>query len=149
MGTDIEYCGGSGAGETVKIVNNLIIAVSMCSLSEALVLGVKAGVKPDILYNTLSKGSADSFVLRNHVKNFVMQGKFDEGVFPVDYIMKDLNLALVTADQYRVPQYFGSLAYQAYEHARAAGHAKQYYPAVIQVLEKLAGVEVRGETEVK
>jgi 3-hydroxyisobutyrate dehydrogenase len=149
MGTDIEYCGTTGAGEIVKIINNLIIGVSMCSLAEALVLGVKAGVDPEVLFRTLSKGSANSFVMQNHVKNFVMKGKFDEGVFPVDYIMKDLNLALVTAEKYQVPQYFASLAYQAYGHARAAGFAKQYYPAVIQVLEKLAGVEVRGETELK
>jgi 3-hydroxyisobutyrate dehydrogenase len=143
MGTDIEYCGGSGSGEIVKIINNLIIAVSMCSLSEALILGVKAGVKPDILYKTLSKGSADSFVLQNHVRNFAMKGKFEEGVFPVDYIMKDLNLAMVTAEKYHIPQYFGSLAYQAYELARASGYSKQYYPVVIKVLEELTGVEVR------
>lgn len=147
MGTDIEYCGGPGAGETVKIINNLIIAVSVCSLSEALVLGVKAGVKPDVLYNTLSKGSADSFVLRNHVRNFMMQGKFEEGVFPVDYIMKDLNLAMVTAEKYHIPQYFGSLAYQTYELARASGYSKQYYPVVVKVLEELAGVEMRAEPD--
>jgi 3-hydroxyisobutyrate dehydrogenase-like beta-hydroxyacid dehydrogenase len=63
MGSDVEYVGDSGAGEIVKIINNLIIAVSMCSLSEALVLGVKAGVKPDVLIKALSKGSAGSFVL--------------------------------------------------------------------------------------
>jgi 3-hydroxyisobutyrate dehydrogenase-like beta-hydroxyacid dehydrogenase len=148
MGTDIEYCGTTGAGEIVKIINNLIIGVSMCSLAEALVLGVKSGVDPAVLFRTLSKGSANSFALQNHVKNFVMKGKFDEGVFPVDYIMKDLNLALVTAEQYKVPQYFGSLAYQAYSQARAAGYARQYYPAVIQILEKLVGIEVRGETDV-
>jgi 3-hydroxyisobutyrate dehydrogenase len=147
MGTDIEYCGGSGAGETVKIINNLIIAVSVCSLSEALVLGVKAGVKPDVLYSTLSKGSADSFVLRNHVKNFMMEGKFEEGVFPVDYIMKDLDLVMATAEKYHIPQYFGSLAYQTYELARASGYSKQYYPVVIKVLEKLAGVEMRSEPD--
>jgi 3-hydroxyisobutyrate dehydrogenase-like beta-hydroxyacid dehydrogenase len=147
MGTDIEYCGSKGAGEIVKLINNLLIAVSMCSLSEALVLGVKAGVSPEVLYRTLSKGSANSFVLQNHVKNFAMKGKFEEGVFPVDYIMKDLNLAMVTAEKYHVPQYFGSLAYQAYEFARASGYSKQYYPAVIQVLEKLVGVEVRGKIE--
>lgn len=145
MGTDIEYCGVCGAGEVVKIVNNLIIAVSMCSLSEALLLGVKAGVKPDVLFKTLSKGSGDSFVLQNHIKNFVMQGKFEEGVFPVDYIMKDLNLAMVTAEKYHIPQYFGSLAYQAYEMARASGYSKQYYPVVIKVLEELSGVEFRTE----
>lgn len=145
MGTDIEYCGACGAGATVKIINNLIIAVSMCSLSEALVLGVKAGVKPDVLVQTLGKGSADSFVLQNHVKNFVMKGKFEEGVFPIDYIMKDLSLAMMTAEKYHIPQYFGSLAYQAYESARASGYSKQYYPAVIKVLEALAGVDVRAE----
>jgi len=147
MGTDIDYCGAAGAGETVKLINNLLIAVSVCSLAEALVLGVKAGVDPAVLFKNLSKGSANSFVLQNHVKNFVMKGNFAEGVFPVDYIMKDLDLAMVTAEKYHIPQYFGSMAYQTYEHARAAGYSKQYFPAVIQLLEKLAGVEVRGKTE--
>jgi 3-hydroxyisobutyrate dehydrogenase len=147
MGTDIEYCGKSGAGEVVKLINNLLVAVSMCSLSEALVLGVKAGVNPEVLYRTLSKGSANSFVLQNHVKNFVMKGVFPEGVFPIDYIMKDLDLVRVTAEKHHVPQYFGSLAFQAYQFARASGYGKQYVPAVIQVLEKLVGVEVRGKTE--
>lgn len=147
MGSDIEYVGDIGAGEIVKIINNLIIAVSICSLSEALVLGVKAGVKPDVLVKALSKGSAGSFVLQNHIKKFVLQGKFDKEVFPVDYIMKDLDLARHTAANYHVPQYFGSMAYQAYEWARAAGYRERYYPVVIKVLEALAGVEVRAELE--
>ena len=62
MGTDILYAGGSGAGEIVKIANNLMVATTMCSLAEALVLGVKAGVEPDILFKALSTGSGDSFV---------------------------------------------------------------------------------------
>jgi len=147
MGEDIDYVGESGAGEVVKIVNNLIIAITMCSLSEALVLGVKAGVEPDILFKALSKGSANSFVLQNHVKKFVLNGKFEKEVFPVDYIMKDLDLALITAEKYHVPQYFGSLAYQTYESARAAGYSEMYYPVVIKTLEKLAGVEVRADLE--
>jgi 3-hydroxyisobutyrate dehydrogenase-like beta-hydroxyacid dehydrogenase len=147
MGSDVEYVGDIGAGEIVKIINNLIIAVSMCSLSEALVLGVKAGVKPDVLIEALSKGSAGSFVLQNHVKKFVLQGKFDKEVFPVDYIMKDLDLARHTAANYHVPQYFGAMAYQAYEWARAAGYRERYYPVVIKVLEALAGVEVRADIE--
>jgi 3-hydroxyisobutyrate dehydrogenase-like beta-hydroxyacid dehydrogenase len=147
MGSDVEYVGDIGAGEIVKIINNLIIAVSMCSLSEALVLGVKAGVKPDVLIEALSKGSAGSFVLQNHVKKFVLQGKFDKEVFPVDYIMKDLDLAKHTAANYHVPQYFGAMAYQAYEWARAAGYRERYYPVVIKVLEALAGVEVRADRE--
>jgi len=147
MGKDIDYVGDSGAGEVVKVINNLIIATAMCSLSEALVLGVKAGVQPDILFKALSKGSADSFVLQNHIKNFVLKGKFEKGVFPVDYIMKDLGLALKTAEKYHVPQYFAAMAFQCYEAARAAGHREEYYPVVIRTLEKLAGVEVRADLE--
>jgi len=147
MGSDIDYVGDSGAGEVVKIVNNLIIAVSMCSLSEALILGVKSGVKPDVLFKALSKASANSFVLQNHVKKFVLKGKFDKEVFPVDYIMKDLDLAMHTAAKYNVPQYFGSMAYQTYERARAAGYRERYYPVVIKVMEELAGVEMRADLE--
>ena len=147
MGSDVEYVGDIGAGEIVKVVNNLIIAVSICSLSEALVLGVKAGVKPAVLVNALIKGSAGSFVLQNHIKKFVLQGKFEKEVFPVDYIMKDLDLARHTAANFNVPQYFGSMAYQAYEWARAAGYRERYYPVVIKVLEELAGVEVRADPD--
>lgn len=147
MGTDIHYVGDSGAGEVVKIVNNLILATTMCSLAEALVLGVKAGVEPGVLVNALSQGSADSFVLENHVKNFVLEGKFEKGVFPVDYMIKDLGLALVTGAGHQVPLYFGSLACQAYELARAAGYDDRYHPAVIRPLEELTGVKVRADSE--
>lgn len=147
MGADIHYAGDSGAGEVVKIVNNLILATTMCSLAEALVLGVKAGVEPGVLVNALSQGSGNSFVLENQVKNFVLKGKFEKGVFPVDYMIKDLGLALVTGAEYHVPLYFGSLACQAYELARAAGYNERYHPAVIRPLEELTGVKVRADLE--
>ena len=147
MGTDIHYVGDSGAGEVVKIVNNLIVATTMCALAEALVLGVKAGVKADLLFKALSQGSANSFVLQNHVKNCVMKGKFEREVFPVDYGIKDLDLALVTGAKYHIPLYFGSLARQTYELARAAGYSDRYVPVVIRSLEELTGVEVRGDLE--
>ena len=149
MGTDVHYIGGAGTGQVVKIINNLILATTVCSLAEALVLGVKAGVKPDILFRALSTGSANSFVLQKHVKNSILKGKFEKQVFPVDYIIKDFDLALVTSAQYHVPINFGSLARQAYELARAAGYRERYHPVVIRPLEKLTGVEVRADLEDK
>ncbi len=145
MGTDVNYIGGSGTGEIVKVINNLLVATTMCSLAEALVLGVKAGVKPDILFKALSTGSGNSFVLQNHVKNCVLKGKFEKQVFPVDYMIKDLDLALVTGAKYHIPLYFGSLAHQAYELARAAGYSERYHPVVIKPLEELTDVEVRAD----
>jgi 3-hydroxyisobutyrate dehydrogenase len=144
MGTDIYHVGNIGTGEVVKIVNNLMVAVTTCALAEAMVLGVKAGVKPDILFEALSSGSGNSFVLQNHFKNNVMKGKFEEGVFPVDYMLKDLNLALSTGNQLRVPLHFAALSAQQYILAGASGESKKYHPAVIRPLEKLVGVEVRS-----
>jgi 2-hydroxy-3-oxopropionate reductase len=144
MGTDIYHVGNIGTGEVVKIVNNLMVAVTTCALAEAMVLGVKAGVKPDILFGALSSGSGNSFVLQNHFKNNVMKGKFEEGVFPVDYMLKDLNLALSTGNQLRVPLHFAALSAQQYILAGASGESKKYHPAVIRPLEKLVGVEVRS-----
>lgn len=144
MGTDIYHVGDIGTGEVVKIVNNLMVAVTTCALAEAMVLGVKAGVKPDILFEALSNGSGNSFVLQNHFKNNVMKGKFEEGVFPVDYMLKDLNLALSTGNQLRVPLHFAALSAQQYILAGASGESKKYHPAVIRPLEKLVGVEVRS-----
>ncbi len=145
LGTDIHYVGGSGTGEIVKITNNLLVATTMCSLAEALVLGVKAGVKPDVLFEALSTGSGNSFVLQNHVKNNVLRGKFEKQVFPVDYMIKDLDLALVTGAKYHIPLYFAALAHQAYELARAAGYSENYHPVVIKPLEEMTGVEVRAD----
>jgi 3-hydroxyisobutyrate dehydrogenase len=147
MGTDVHHIGEIGTGEVVKIINNLIVGIENAALAEALVLGVKAGVKPKILFKALSTGSANSFVLQNHVKNCVMKGKFEKGVFPLDYAFKDLGLALAMGASYHVPLYFASVAAQFYEVARAAGHGERYLPVIIKPLEELTGVEVRGETE--
>ncbi len=145
MGTDIFHVGNAGCGHVVKMVNNLILAGTMAVLSEALVLGVKAGVKPALLYEALCEGSAGSFALKNQVGQSVMKGIFEEGRFSVDYLMKDIGLALETGKNLHVPLPFGALAMQAYESARAAGKSQKYYPVVITQWEELTGVKVRGE----
>lgn len=147
MASDIDYVGEIGNGEVVKLVNNLILGVTVCALAEGLVLGVKAGVDPGRLFKALSQGSANSFALQNHFRKFVYKGKLEEGVFPVQYILKDLDLVLKTAERFHVPQYFGALASQSYQHAVAAGHGNRYYPVVVKVLEELTGVEVRADLE--
>jgi 3-hydroxyisobutyrate dehydrogenase-like beta-hydroxyacid dehydrogenase len=144
MGSEIAYCGSVGTGNTVKLVNNMVVGITMCVLSEAMVLGVKGGVDTDVLFDCLSKGSANSFVLQNHVRNHALKGDFSEGMFSIDNEMKDLALALSAADGLHVPQTFAALAYQTYQQARALGLSKHYYPAVIEVAERLAGVKVRS-----
>ncbi|MGB9698798.1 MAG: NAD(P)-dependent oxidoreductase [Thermodesulfobacteriota bacterium] len=145
MGTDIFHVGEVGCGHVVKMINNLILGSTVAVLSEAFVLGVKAGVQPKVLFEALSAGSAGSFALQNQIGQSAMKGLFPEGRFSVDYMMKDLGLALDTAKGLHVPLPFTALAMQVYEWARAAGKSKKYYPVIITQWEELTGVQVRDQ----
>jgi 3-hydroxyisobutyrate dehydrogenase-like beta-hydroxyacid dehydrogenase len=145
MGTDVSYVGELGCGEVVKLVNQSILSTTVAAIAEGMVLGVKGGVEPEILLEELSKGSANSFALQNHFKNFVMKGNFGENIFPVEYILKDLGIVLSTGKELNVPLYVTSAANQMYEWARASGKSKNYFPVVIKLLEELAGAVVRNK----
>jgi 3-hydroxyisobutyrate dehydrogenase-like beta-hydroxyacid dehydrogenase len=145
MGTDVSFVGGLGCGEVVKLVNQLILSTTVVAIAEGMVLGVKGGVDPEILFKELCKGSANSFALANHFKNFVMKGNFGENIFPVDYILKDLGLVLSTGKDLKVPLFVTSAANQMYELARASGKSKNYFPVVIKILEEVTGVTVRDK----
>jgi 2-hydroxymethylglutarate dehydrogenase len=145
MGTDVSYVGELGCGEVVKLVNQLILSATVVAIAEGMVLGVKGGVDPEILFTELCKGSANSFALENHFKNFVMKGNFGENIFPVDYILKDLGLILATGKDLKVPLFVTSTANQMYELARSSGKSKNYFPVVIKILEEVTGVTVRNK----
>jgi 3-hydroxyisobutyrate dehydrogenase-like beta-hydroxyacid dehydrogenase len=144
MGSDVSYCGALGAGEVVKLVNNLLLFANITALAEGLVLGVKAGVEATTLVDVLSKGSSDSFALRNHVAKSVFRGDFSEGRFSVDYALKDLRYAMEMAESLSVPMLQLAVTRQLYALAKAQGRSKNYYPVVFTVVEQAAGVQVRG-----
>jgi len=144
MGSEVSYCGELGTGEVVKLVNNMLLFANIAALAEALVMGVKAGVAPATLVETLSKGSSDSFALRNHVAKSVLRGDFSEGRFSVDYALKDLRYAMEVAESLSVPMPQAAVTRQLYTFAKAHGLSRKYYPAVFKVIEEAAGVEVRA-----
>lgn len=144
MGTDISYVGELGCGEVVKLVNQLILSATVVATAEGMVLGVKGGVDPDTLFEVMGKGSANSFALQNHFKNFVMKGNFGENIFPTEYILKDLGLVLETGKDQEVPLLLTAVVKQLYEFTKASGRRKNYFPVVIQVLEEVTGVKVRS-----
>jgi len=143
---EVRLVGDVGAGETVKIVNNLLLGVFVPATAEALVLGVKAGIHPDTLVEAVENGVGDSHALRKHFKQHVLKGDFSEkGLFSVDYIRKDLDLALELADDLKVPLIFGGLASQLYQFACAKGRSANYRPVIVTLLEELVGVKVRSK----
>ena len=144
MGTDINYVGELGCGEVVKLVNQLILSATVAATAEGMVLGVKGGVDPGTLFEVMGKGSANSFALQNHFKNFVMKGNFGENIFPTEYMLKDLGLVLETGKDLEVPLLLTAVAKQLYEFTKASGRRKNYFPVLVQVLEDITGVKIRS-----
>jgi hypothetical protein len=134
--TDITHCGPVGCGQVVKILNNMVLFETVVALSEALTLGKAAGVDPTLLFETLSKGSADSFALRNHGMKSMLPGKFPTGAFPTDYALKDVSYAIDLAELtgFKIPG--AELAQTRMKKAQAAGYQDNYFPALVQVTDK-------------
>src|SRR5258708_4355920 len=76
MASEVTHCGEAGAGQTVKILNNMIIFQTGVALAEALTIARAHGVDGKVLFETLAKGSADSFALRNHGMKAMLPGVF-------------------------------------------------------------------------
>ena len=134
--TEITHCGPVGCGQVVKILNNMVLFETVVALSEALTLGKAAGVDPTLLLDTLSKGSADSFALRNHGMKAMLTDTFPTGAFPTDYALKDVSYALDLAGStgFQVPG--AELARARMEKSRDAGFGDNYFPVLVRVTDK-------------
>ena len=142
IGKKINYVGQIGAGDTVKLINNLLLGVNMVACAEALALGTKAGIKSDVLYEIISQSSGSSYALKAKYENFISQGNFEPG-FMIDLQYKDLELAISTAKDLNAPMFMGNIAQQMFETARAEGLGKKDISAVINLYEKWLNISVR------
>ena len=132
--SDVTLCGGVGCGQVVKIVNNMVLFETVVALSEALALGEGAGVDRGLLFETLSKGSADSFALRNHGMKAMIPDAFPTGAFPTDYALKDVSYALDLARQTGVHAQGAELAEARMQAAKAAGFGAEYFPVLARAI---------------
>jgi 2-hydroxymethylglutarate dehydrogenase len=144
LGEKIYHVGAVGAGDAVKIVNNLLLGINMAAVAEALVLGVKAGLKPEAMLAIIGNSSGESYAFKAKVPNFVLPGRFEAG-FALALQAKDLDLALQTAREHGVPLLLGGLARQVYSLAQARGLGEKDMSAVIKIWEEATGAEVRHD----
>jgi 3-hydroxyisobutyrate dehydrogenase len=138
MGSEVTHCGAVGAGQAVKLMNNMVVAQTVVALAEALAVARASGaVEPRVLFETLAKGSADSFVLRNHgMKSLLPDHHPTEGAFPTRYILKDLSYAIQLAESAGVTLEQAATTRRLLEATAAAGWSEAYYTAVIRTIEK-------------
>ena len=145
MGSDVTLCGDVGCGQVVKLINNALVFENTLALAEMMVVGERAGVKPETLLDAVSKGSGDSFVLRNHGRKAMLPRNFPEKAFPPEYVLKDLDYVLQLAKDVSVRTEVTELARRTYDAACRQGLSGRYFPGVIELVEK--GGAVDGQTK--
>ncbi|MBC7957479.1 MAG: NAD(P)-dependent oxidoreductase, partial [Cytophagales bacterium] len=135
--SDITLCGPVGCGQVVKILNNMVLFETVLALCEARAIAERAGVDVALLFDTLSKGSADSFALRNHGMKSVLTDDFPERAFSVEYARKDLLYALRLARETGVDARGARTVDGWYEQAIAAGYGTHYHPVISRLIGRL------------
>ncbi|MDQ4068712.1 MAG: 2-hydroxy-3-oxopropionate reductase [Actinomycetota bacterium] len=144
MGTPT-HVGEAGAGQIVKACNQIIVGIVLEGVSEALVLGSKAGVDPAKVIEAVSGGLAGTKVMEQKRDKFLAHD-FDPG-FRIELHHKDLGIALRTAREVGVPLPVTALVDQMLQELQVKGRGKLDHSAVLSVIEDAAGHKIGEETE--
>jgi 2-hydroxy-3-oxopropionate reductase len=140
MGKNITHVGGVGAGQTTKVANQIIVALNIAAVSEALVFASKAGADPAKVRQALMGGFASSRILEVHGERMIKR-TFNPG-FRIKLHQKDLNLALQGARAMGVALPQTASAAQLMQACAAHGLAEMDHSALVRALELMAGHEV-------
>lgn len=135
MGSDVLHCGEIGSGQILKILNNMMVFMTVNALAEVLTIGRRSGMDGEKLFELLSLGSADSFVLRNHGMKSMAKDEFPEKTFPLTYAIKDASLALALADSAAFKPHIAQYAHDLMCQARDAGYAQNYHPVTVKLID--------------
>ena len=144
LGKTIVHVGAHGAGQVVKACNQVVVAVTIAAVSEALVLGSKAGVGPERILDVLGGGLAANKVMEMRRSNF-LEHDFSPG-FRIDLHHKDLNIALESGDAYGVPLPVTGLVQQYFRALRVKGHGGDDHSGLLQLVEELAEHRIGSES---
>jgi hypothetical protein len=137
MASDVTHCGAPGAGQAVKLLNNMVLSTTVMALAEALAVAKASGaVDAKVLFDALAKGSADSFALRNHGMKALLPESHPERAFPVTYMLKDLGYALELARAAGLELQGASTVRRLLEETAALGLGEAYHTALIEAVRR-------------
>jgi len=140
MGKNITLVGGNGDGQTTKVANQIIVALTIEAVGEALLFASKAGADPAKVRQALMGGFAASRILEVHGERMVKR-TFDPG-FRIELHQKDLNLALTSGRQLGLALPNTATAQELLNSCVANGHGKLDHSALVRALELLANHEI-------
>jgi 3-hydroxyisobutyrate dehydrogenase len=145
MGRTITHVGPQGAGQMAKLVNQILVVVTMQGVAEALLLAQAGGLDLEQTLAAVGGGAAGSWMLANRGPQ-VIRRDWRPG-FTVDLQQKDLRLVLEAADQLGIPLPSTALIFQSYRALQQQGLGGEGNHALVKALERLAGLEIGGSKQ--
>ena len=141
MGASAVLCGEIGSGNVTKVANQIVVALNISAVSEAMVLATKSGVDPEKVFDAIKGGLAGSTVM-NAKMPMILDRNFKPG-FRIDLHIKDLQNALDTAHEVGAPIPLTGEVMEFMQALRVDGKEKNDHGGLVQFFEKLANTEVR------
>jgi 3-hydroxyisobutyrate dehydrogenase-like beta-hydroxyacid dehydrogenase len=133
-----------GQGQTMKLLNNLLSATAMAITSEAVAMGVKAGLDPNLVIDVFNAGTARNSATQDKIKQHVISRSFSYG-FGIGLLNKDIRLCMAEADAFGVPMVVGSAVRQLLSIATQTEGLDADMTAMARTVEKWAGVQIGGK----
>ena len=140
FGKNIRLCGGIGAGQAVKLVNQLLVGVHTAAIAEAAVFGAKLGADPKMVLDILGTSFGGSTMMTRNMPRFISRDF--SAATPARLLLKDLGIIHDEAKNAKVPLLLGGLAEQRFLEAVGRGLADEDMAAVVKLWEEPAGVTV-------
>ena len=144
MGKSITHVGDSGAGQMVKLVNQVLVVGNGLAMCEALILAQAGGLDLEKAYNAVKDGAAGSWMFTNRA-NQIIERDFRPG-FMIDLQQKDLRLVLESADELGAPLPGTAMIFQFYRTLQQMGLGEEGNHGLVKALENLAGFEVAQQS---
>ncbi len=143
MGNSVVHVGDIGAGNTVKLCNQVIVALNIAAVSEAFAMGMKAGVDPAVIFDAIRGGLAGSNVMEAKIP-MVLDRDFDPG-FRINLHIKDLTNALLTGKEIGAPLPLTGLVIQIMHALKVQGKGECDHGAIVTFFEQLADIQVSAK----
>lgn len=143
MASSVVRVGEIGSGNICKLCNQIIVAINICAMSEALILAQKAGVNPDLVYKAIRGGLAGSAVLDAKAP-LVMKRQFTPG-FRVDLHIKDMNNVLETSHSLGIPLPLSAAVMEMMQAIKSDGLGNDDHSSLIKYYEKMANITIGNE----
>ncbi len=144
MGASVKLVGDIGSGNITKLANQIIVALNIAAIGEAMVLATKAGADPEKVYQAIRGGLAGSSALDAKMP-MILNGNFKPG-FRIELHIKDLKNALETAKELGIEDVLTEKVLEIMQTLQAEGKAKDDHGGIIQYYEKSAGIQVRKKS---